>query len=322
MSDLASLAAVKEISAINLDPGFLTGEIIMFLLSAAGLFLNLVVIYILLIRIRILKIDTVLSCLITFLDILSTISLMVRIGYKWGATVADDGDLFNNKIFCKASGTIFFASTLSSFDVVSILAVIRCLVIVFNVKFHSIWWSILLGITLGFNWIGSSILTWNFTEISWGNFCQVGDAFEGELHKSEAFGPIISLKAFVMVFIVTISYIFILRFYHKYYDSMKRSSQLDQALITEIKTQKSATSLKLIGVIIAYILIYLPKIILFILYNFKIWGFFYGWEVATSVLLSMSSLINASVILFIQEETKHEWQVLMALLFHRVKTIY
>lgn len=290
----------------------------MLIFSIFGLILNLLVVYILLIRIRILKIDTILSNLITVLDIASALSLITRIIWKW--STAGNDSLYNNEIFCKASGTIFFASTLSSFDIVSVLGVIRCLIIVFKLKFKSIYWSALLTIILCYNWLGAIFLNWNFSEISWGNFCKYQEGLE---NIGGSFGPIISIKAVIMVIIVCLSYTLIFRFYGIYYDKMKRSSsQSDCNLLNEIKTQKSITSLKLLGLIFSYILIYLPKITIFILYNFKVWGHYSEWEVITSVLLSMSSLINASVILFIQEETKHEWQVLTTILFHRVKSIY
>ncbi|KXN72884.1 hypothetical protein CONCODRAFT_15895 [Conidiobolus coronatus NRRL 28638] len=298
---------------------FITGEIFMFLFSSGGLLLNLLVLYILVARIRIVRIDAVLSGVITVMDLTATLSLMFRVMYKWISYGLGHGT--NNFPFCKTTGTVFFASTISSFDIVSILGLIRCLVIVFKVRINSWLWGIILGILLGYNWIGGGIVNWSFTEISWGGFCTFKSK-EVEFGEGGIFGLIISAKAIIMVAIFIVSYALIIRFYYRYYNKLGRSSTTDQSLINEISTQKATASLKLIGVVTSYIVVYCPKICLLIVYSFHFWQYKPILELITSIFLSMSSIINASVILFIQDETKIEWQLLMTLIFHRVKNLY
>jgi hypothetical protein len=300
-------------------PSFIAGEIFMFLFSSGGLLLNLLVLYILIARIRIVRIDAVLSSIITIVDLTATLSLILRLMYKWISYGL--GYDTNNYPFCKATGTIFFASTISSFDVVSILGLIRCLVIVFKVRVNSWIWGVILCILFGYNWVGGGIVNWSFTEISWGKFCTFKSK-EVAFGEGGIFGLIISAKAIIMVTVFIFSYVLIIRFYYQYYSELGRSSTTDQSLIKEISTQKATASLKLTVVVISYILVYCPKICLLIAYSFHYWQYKPTLELITSICLSMSSIINASVILFIQDETKMEWQLLMTLIFHRVKKLY
>ncbi|KXN72891.1 hypothetical protein CONCODRAFT_77607 [Conidiobolus coronatus NRRL 28638] len=295
--------------------GILVGEIVIFLLSFGGLFLNLLVFYILAIRIKIFKIDSIISGLITIFDIVASITMLIRLIFKW--VLISMSNYKNFKSFCAPTGILFFASTITAFDLVCVLGLIRCLVIVFNINLRSMFWTFIVVVLLVFNWAGASALEWNLPEISWSRFCRR----RGEAGKTELFGEIESIKAIVMLIILIVSYGLIFRFYRKYYENAKKSSSADQHLINEISTQKKNTSLKLLLLILSYVIIYIPKFAIFILYNFTQTSPNDGFEMVSAVLYSMSSIVNASVLLFVQEETKQELQYIWTLVFHRAKTV-
>jgi hypothetical protein len=318
--------------------GFLAGEIIIFILNFGGLLLNLLVFYILVIRIRILKVDTVLSVLTTIFDIIASATMMARLIAKW--VILSAGSYKNFPMLCKPTGILFFASTISAFDVVAILGLIRCLIIVFNFRMKSIYWGIILSMLIIYNWVGASLMQWNLPEISWNGFCQVGFHRDGGGRPRDAsnqgqrgsyprrdqpdhidvFGEIESIKSIVLLITIIVSYALIFRFYRKYYESVKRSSSTDQHLIKEIGTQKNETSLKLLILMLSYVIIYIPKFAIFILYNFTKTRPDPNFEMVSAVLYTMSPIVNASVLLFIQEETKQELQLLWTLIFHRART--
>ncbi|KXN65244.1 hypothetical protein CONCODRAFT_13235 [Conidiobolus coronatus NRRL 28638] len=317
--------------------GFLAGEIIIFILNIGGLFLNLLVFYILVIRIRILKVDTVLSVLATIFDFIASATMIARLIAKW--VILSAGSYKNFPMLCKPTGILFFASTISAFDVVAVLGLIRCLIIVFNFRMKSVYWGIILSILIIFNWAGASVMEWNLPEISWNGFCQVGfhrgsgrprdgsnsrqrDGYprSDQPGHIDVFGEIESIKSIILLIVIIISYALIFRFYRKYYENVKRSSSTDQHLIKEIGTQKNKTSLKLLLLIFSYVIIYIPKFAIFILYNFTKTKPDPNFEMVSAVLYTMSPIVNASVLLFIQEETKQELQLLWTLIFHRART--
>jgi hypothetical protein len=303
----------------GISPGYLVGEIIIFLFSISGLLLNLLVFYILVIRIRILKIDAVLSILTTIFDVTGILALLIRIVYKW--STAGHNLPSKDFMFCKATGTIIFGSTISSIDIVSILGLIRCFIIVFKKNMKAVFWAVILVILIAYNWIGGGIFVWYFDEISWGDFCNRNDYLlrEAGFNESPAFQYITAIKSLIMLLIVCISYSIIFNFYQRYFDSIKSRSLSDQSLVTEYNIQRSTTSIKLISLITAYIITYGPKVYLFIAYAFKFHQKSPSFELVTSILFSIVALINASVILFIQEETKQEWQILTTLFTQKIK---
>jgi hypothetical protein len=303
----------------GISAGFLAGEIIIFVSSFAGLLLNLLVFYILVVRIRILKIDAILSMLITIFDIAGIAGLLTRVIYKW--ITHDLNTSAQDFLLCKATGTIIFGSTISSIDIVSVLGLIRCLVIVYKRNIHTLFWTIFLGILIAYNWIGGGFLVWYFDDVTWGKFCQRDGNLLKEygLSENKIFQDITAIKSFVMLLILCISYSLIYRFYRKYFDSMKGSSNSDQSFLVELNYQKSITSIKLIALIVSYIVSYGPKVYLFIIDTFELHKKLVELELAASVLFSLTSIVNASVILFIQEETKQEWQILTTLFTQRVK---
>ncbi|KXN65246.1 hypothetical protein CONCODRAFT_80827, partial [Conidiobolus coronatus NRRL 28638] len=307
-------------SSLNgISAGFLVGEIVIFLSTFAGLLLNLLVFYILAIRIRILKIDAVLSILITVLDVTGLVALLAHIIYKWATSGYNLPS--QDFMFCKTTGTIIFGSTISSIDIVCILGLIRCLIIVYKRNFHSLLWTAVLGILLAYNWIGGGIFVWYFDEVAMGKFCQRDDNLLKEygLSESKIFHHITAVKSLVMLLILCISYSLIYRFYLKYFDSMKGSSNSDQSYLVELNSQRSVTSIKLIALIASYIITYGPKVYLLFISTFELHGKVAELELTASVLFSLTSIVNASVILFIQEETKQEWQIITTLFAQRVK---
>jgi hypothetical protein len=296
-------------------PGILVGEVVIFLLSFGGLFLNLLVFYILIIRIRILKIDSIISGLITIFDIIASVTMLIRLIFKW--VLASMENFINIKSFCSPTGIMFFASTITAFDLVCVLGLIRCLVIVFNINIRTLFWSVIVVILLIFNWAGAGAMEWSLPEISWSGFCRRRNRDD----PTGSFGEIESIKAIVMLIILIVSYGLIFRFYRKYYESAKKSSSADQYLINEISTQKKNTSLKLLLLILSYVIIYIPKFVIFVLYNFTQTSPNDSFEMISAVLYSTASIVNASVLLFVQEETKQELQYIWTLVFHRAKTV-
>jgi hypothetical protein len=297
-------------------PGILAGEIIIFLVSFGGLFINLLVFYILAIRISVFKIDSVLSGLTTIFDIIASFTMMIRLLFKWVLLSMGKVQSFEN--LCNPTGILFFASTITAFDIVSVLGLIRCLAIVFSIKMGYMFWTFIIVVLLTFNWTGASALEWNLPEISWNDFCRKNDS---DFDTVYMFGEVESIKAIVMLIILVVSYSLIFRFYRKFYENIKKSSSADQHLINEISTQKKNTSFKLLLLILSYVIIYIPKVTIFILYNLIHADPNYNFEMVSAVLYSMSTIVNASVLLFIQDETKQEIQYIWTLVVHRGKSI-
>ncbi|KXN72883.1 hypothetical protein CONCODRAFT_4278 [Conidiobolus coronatus NRRL 28638] len=171
-------------------PGILAGEIIIFFLSFGGLFINLLVFYILAIRISVFKIDSVLSGLTTIFDIIASLTMMIRLVFKWALLSAGKAESFEN--LCNPTGILFFASTITAFDIVSVLGLIRCLAIVFSIKMGYMFWTFIIVVLLTFNWTGASAMEWNLPEISWNNFCRKNSS---DFNTAYMFGEIESIKA-------------------------------------------------------------------------------------------------------------------------------